>query len=330
MATYEKSSCPTDRHFRTRKYSPPKTVSRSHLPKLLEKINGDSFAKLIFSYYGITLSEQEKAWFALDGKELKGSILPMDTRGEAVALAVRHSDRAVYQMSFFNGSKESEVVAVRELLASPLCNQKTTMDALHFKPNTLIPIHQAGGVFLVSLKNNQKELLEEMEFSAKNNKAAYQDESKIEKGHGREEQRSYWCYDIGGEYIDKRWEQAGFKYLIKVKRKRTICNRNKFSEETAYFLTNRNVQNRGDAMELFQAIRQHWQVEIANSTRDCNLKEDKLRCISTKTNRTMALCRTLVIKLLNQSPIKNRCELMENFADNFEQCISFLKKLNFL
>lgn len=276
------------------------------------------------------MSKEESSWFALDGKEFKGSILPMDTRGEAVALAVQHSDQAVYQVAFFNGSKESEVLAVRELLSSPLCSQKLTMDALHFKPDTLIPIQQAGGVFLVSLKNNQKELLEEMEFSAKNNKALYQDESKIEKGHGREEQRSYWCYDIKGEYIDKRWEQASFKYLIQVKRKRAICNRNKYSEETAYFLTNKNVQNRADAMELFQAVRQHWQVETANSIRDCILKEDKLRCIFTNTNRTMALCRTLTIKLLNQHKIKNRCELMEYFADNFHRCILFLKQLNFL
>lgn len=285
---------------------------------------------MIYTHYGIELSEKEKEWFAVDGKELKGSILPGDTRGEAVALVVRHKDRAVYQMAFFNGSKESEVRAVRTMLKAALLSHNFTMDALHFKPDTLIPIHGASGIFVASLKNNQPELFEEMKFCAQPSNVDYSYESKVEKGHGRKEQRSYWCYNIENEYMDKRWENAGFKNLIKVKRERVICNKNTHSEQIAYFLTNKIVQNQQDAEELFNAVRQHWQVETANNDRDCVLKEDALRCINSKTNHTMALCRTLVIKLLNQSNIKNRCELMDNFADNFDNCITFLKDINFL
>ena len=90
------------------------------------------------------------------------------------------------------------------------------------------------------------------------------------------------------------------------------------------------MQNRVDSMELYKAVRGHWQVETANNARDCILKEDKLRCISTNTNRTMALCRTLAIKILNQSNIKNRCELMDYYADHFDECITFLKRIKFL
>ena len=297
---------------------------------MLGKVNATAFAKIIYEYYGINLSTKEKSWFAFDGKELKGSILPGDKRGETVALAVRHSDRAVYQISFFNGSKESEVAAVRTMLEAPLINQKMTMDALHFKPNTLIPINQAGGIFLASLKDNQPELFAEMKFCAKQISPVYCYESKLEKGHGRKEQRRYWCYNIEKEYIDKRWKKADFKYLVKVERERTICNINTYSQQIAYFLTNERVQNQQDAMQLYQAVRQHWQVETANNIRDCILKEDKLRCIYTHTNRTMALCRTLAVKILNQSEIKNRCELMEYFADHFDECIAFLKQINFL
>ena len=305
-------------------------MSRSHLPTLLGKINGSAYAELIYDYYGVELSEREKSWFAFDGKELKGSILVGNTRGEAVALVVRHEDRSVARLAFFNGSKQSEVGAVRSMLKAPLVGQKCTMDALHFKPDTLIPIHLAGGTFLASLKENQPELFAEMQFCSRQFSPSYEYKSKPEKGHGRIEQRHYWCYDVDKAYIDKRWERANFKYLIKVKRDRTICNTNKHSEQIAYFLTNEKVQNQQNAEELFQAIRQHWQVETANNDRDCILKEDKLRCTFTNTNLTMALCRTLAIKILNQSEIKNRCQLMEHFADHFEQCIAFLRKINFL
>ena len=285
---------------------------------------------MIFDHYGIELSAEEKSWLAFDGKELKGSILPNDKRGEAVALVVDHKDRSVCQMAFFNGSKESEVNAVRSLLRPPLIEQKITMDALHFKPDTLIPINLAGGVFLASLKENQPELFSEMKFSSKHLCATYQYESEVEKAHGREEKRYYWSYNIDKEYIDKRWEKASFKSLIKVKRERLICNINTYSEQIAYFLSNQKLEKQQQAMDLFGAVRQHWQVETANNARDCILKEDKLRCINTQTNRAMALCRTLVIKILNQSEIKNRCEQMEYFADHFDQCIHFLKRINFL
>jgi len=300
------------------------------LPILLGKVNHTAFAKIIYEHYGIALSEKEKEWFAFDGKELKGSILPGDKRGQAVALIVRHKDRAVYQMSFFNGRQDSEVPAVRSMLEAPIISQKLTMDALHFKPKTLIPINKEDGIFLAGLKDNQPELFADMQLSSKVLNADYSYESEVEKGHGRLEQRRYWSYNIEQEYIDKRWEDAGFKNLVKVQRQRTICNINTYSEQTAYFLTNKKVQNELDAMDLFQAIRGHWQVETVNNARDCILKEDKLRCIYTDANRSMALCRTLVIKVLKQSQIKNRCQQMERFADHFNECIDFLKRLNFL
>ncbi|MEZ4913933.1 MAG: ISAs1 family transposase [Chitinophagales bacterium] len=307
-----------------------KTVSRSHLPILLSKVNGASLAKLLYEYYGVSLSEKEKKWFALDGKELKGSILAGDNRGQAVALAVSHEDRSVCRMSFFNGTKESEVVAVRTMLKSPLVSQKITMDALHLKPNSLIPIAEAGGIFLVGLKDNQAELLAEMRFCSEQDQGIYAYDSGVKKGHGREERRSYCSYNIEKAYVDKRWKRANFNYLIKVQRERTICNSHTHSKQIAYFLTNKKVQNQADAMELYQAIRCHWQVETANNTRDCILREDKLRCTITHTNQTIALCRTMVISILNKSDIKNRSEVMDYFADHFFKCIAFLKKIRFL
>lgn len=300
------------------------------MPNILGRVDGRAFSRLIFGHYGIELSEKEKSWFAFDGKELKGSILPNDKRGEAVVLIVRHEDKKVYGMDFFNGSKDSEVTTARNMLEGGILRQKLSMDPLHFKPDTLIPIHGAGGFFLAGLKGNQKELLAEMEFCSRQLPCCYQYAPKPEKGHGRIEQRTYSCFDVEGAYFDKRWDKAGFKTLVRAERQRFVCNRQTNSVQVSYYLSNMDVQNEQGAMELFQAVRQHWQVESANYDRDCILKEDKLRCIDQKANQTMALCRTLVIKLLNKSEIKNRCELMDSFADDFKACLAFLRSINFL
>jgi len=122
----------------------------------------------------------------------------------------------------------------------------------------------------------------------------------------------------------------GFQTLIEVERNREIVNTEKKTEQVGYFLSNMKVKDSQRADELFDAIRSHWQVEVNNHRRDCTLKEDKARCTATSTVRTMAVCRTLTIKLFQKSDVKNKCELMDIFADNFKSGMKWLKKIKFL
>lgn len=285
----------------------------------------------MFEYYDVALSEEAKQWFAGDGKELKGSILRGDKRGEAVVQLVAHKDRQVIRETFFNGAKKSEVKALRVLLnSSQVAAQKLSMDALHFKPQTLRPIVQAGGVFLVGLKKNQKTLYAQMVNDTTGKHKLYERKDEQEKGHGRTEDRHYECYNIAEKVVDERWLGINFQTLIVVRRKREISNTGKKTEETCYFLSNMKADCEPTAYELFDAVRNHWQVEVSNNRRDCTLKEDKMRCTDPRTTRTFASCRTLTIKLLQKHEVKNKCELMDNFADDFDECIQWLKKIKFL
>ena len=132
-------------------------VSRAHLPLLLQKVNLTVFEELLFSYYGVKLSAEQKKWFAADGKELRGSIAKGDTRGEAVVQVVDHAERSVAAQAFYNGRKESEKPTLRTLLAqNKLLDQCISMDALHLAPATLSPIAQAGGLVLGSFKRKSR------------------------------------------------------------------------------------------------------------------------------------------------------------------------------
>lgn len=48
-------------------------ISRAQLPRLLEKVAVTVFDHLIEAHFGVALHAREKRWFALDGKELRGS-----------------------------------------------------------------------------------------------------------------------------------------------------------------------------------------------------------------------------------------------------------------
>ena len=302
-------------------------VSRSHLPLLLQKVNLKSFEKLLFDNYGIVLKEKEKEWFSGDGKELRGSIEKGSKRGEAIVHLVRHKDREVLGQTFYNGKKESEKPSLRKLIASTnASSQKITADALHLNPLTTEMMAEDGGVFLIGLKKNQKELYEDMVKSSAYLKPVNQDVT-IEKGHGRVERRSYFHYDIKEEYFDERWNKTNFQSLFKVERERWIGNTGKESTETDYYISNGPQDENED---YFTAIREHWSVEVCNHIRDVTFQEDKLKTKKKSVTKILAGFRTLAIKLLGIIKPKNMIAQLELFQDDFLKLLQWLKTIKFL
>lgn len=308
-----------------------KVVSRSHLPVLLKKVNGVVFSRLIFEKFGITLNTTQCAWFGIDGKELRGSILSGNKRGEAIVPIVRHCDKAVLSHCFYNGKKDSERPSVVDLLINTgVASQCITLDALHFIPHTLETIQGASGIYLVGLKNNQAELFDEMtRCVSKTQKFDYEYITK-EKGHGREEIRHYKSWNIENEYIDKRWNNANLCTLIEVIRERTESKTGKYTKETSLYMTNQKTKNEADAMELFTAIRGHWASEVYNNMRDTTLAEDKLKTKIKEVSNNLAIFRTLVISILQKIKPKNAAALLDDFADNFKLLIKHLKQIKLL
>jgi len=249
-------------------------VSRSHLPILLSKVNAELFADLLLAHYGIELSEDQRQWFAGDGKELRGSIDKGNKRGEVSVQIVAHKDRAVVAQRFYNGTKESEKPCLSALVQqSGVCRQGFTADALHLHPEMTEAIAQAGGVFVIGLKDNQTELLRDMIDHAAAFGAVASHRT-VDKGHGRLEVRTYSCFDIREEYVESRWETSQFSSLIRVQRRRTVLKTNESSEEVSYYISNGKSD---EALELFEAIRSHWSIEVNNHYRDVSLREDDFR-----------------------------------------------------
>lgn len=125
-------------------------ISRSHLPILLQKVDLGVFTQIVYSFLGITLDENRQEWFAVDGKELRGSIVKGNKRGEAIALAVSHGKGQTMGQNFHNGLKESEKTSVQALLSNTgLESQKVSLDALHLCPQTLTQLQENQGVYVI-------------------------------------------------------------------------------------------------------------------------------------------------------------------------------------
>ena len=304
-----------------------KAISRAQLPILLAKVNGELFAQLLFAWFGIRLDVESQRWFALDGKDLRGSIEPDHTRGQACVSVLSHDSQEITNHAYYNGSKESERPLVRHLLNDHgLCNQKVTLDALHLVPLTLNVIHGALGVYVVGLKANQTHLYRYCICSSLVNKANYQRIDPIQRGHGRLEQRTYCCFKLNSSALAPRWMQAGIITLIQVKRTRQSLGDSQLTEEVSFFLSNHQPVNQTQANELFDAIRQHWRIEVMHYLRDVTLAEDELRTKNQPITRLISGLRTLTINLLRRAKPKNMAAQIDNFADKFHTLIQFMKQ----
>lgn len=303
-------------------------ISGSIAPNF-KKVDVEIFSQLVISFFGIKLNNHQKEWFASDGKELRGSILKGDTRGEAVVQVVGHKNRIVYKQGFYNGKKESERPSVSALINGELGSQKITLDALHLIPETVKQIEKQKGVFLIGVKENQQELLEEIKMITTIEKPMLQ-HSESEKSNGRIDTRTYTGFALDNAYLDQRWEAANFQTVIKVGRHSYNCKNKIESNEISYYISNQKLKQDATDNELFNAIRGHWNVETNNHIRDVTFKEDDLKTKYPTMARNIATCRTGLLNLLYQLNPKNIKAQLDLFADNFQKLLVWLKDCYFL
>lgn len=300
-----------------------KPISRAQLPLVLAKVNGSHFAQLLFDWFGFVLGEEQKQWFSLDGKELRGSIQRGRTRGEVLVSAVAHQHGTVVAQTYYCGSKESERPAVATLIETQqLAPQKLTLDALHLIPTTLKLIHAQKGQYVVGLKSNQTNLYRSCTLTDLFSVADYERVDAQLKKHGRVEQRHYRSFTLAESMVAARWHESGLSTLLCVVRKRERLGI--VSEEVSYYVSNHKPVNQAQADDLFDAIRGHWGVEVMHHKRDVSLSEDDLRTGKAEVSRLVGSLRTLVISLLDGMRVKNLAAQIELFADKFTTLIQFL------
>ena len=225
-------------------------------PQLIRVLN--SFHYQSFNYFQneICCSKLEDIWYALDGKELRGSIdgVNGEKRGENIILKANHITHQSQVIGYYSGKKTSEKTVVQKFFKAQksLKGRKYTLDALHNSQQLLEEIHQKFGKYIVQIKKNQKILLEDLKDIVRLTKP-FENYKNEEKSHGRIQKRSYEIYRINSQNIEKRWHTTGIATLIKVTRDITQVKTRKKSLQYSYYISNQVT----DAKDLASAIRGH-------------------------------------------------------------------------
>ena len=309
-----------------------KPISRAHLPRFLDGLNWSVLNQLIARCFGVRIQSHEALkWVAIDGKALRGTLDAGDKQN--LILAVVHDSREVVAQARQCGDKSSEIPVIRELLKdSGLDKQKVSLDAHHFNPITTAQIHQAGGLYLTQVKENQALFLQQCKI-VRQQLQPLAATLGHEKEHGRITTRNAYLFSLTSLTLDSRWHNSGLSTLIVVERETVAIAKQKTSYETSYYVSNAMLDSdliKPLAEELTQAIRRHWGVESNNWIRDVTFNEDRIKTKAGNQSQIMALLRGLAIELIRKTSPKNFQAAIENFTDSSSTLESMLKQVKLL
>ncbi|QZT36297.1 ISAs1 family transposase [Halosquirtibacter xylanolyticus] len=232
-----------------------------------------------------TNKQDSSEWYAIDGKELRGSINlnSKDTRGLSIVYALSHLSNQQQLLGYYDGTKESEKEVVKESITKMLNAAKISLDAMHNSAGLLSDIEQSDRFYLTQIKGNQKHLKEDLIHTSEH-LVADNMLSEIDKSHGRIDQRDYEIYAINTEMLQPRWSESGICNMVKVTRSSCTLKTDKNRKEIRYYITNYN----GDIAEIAGAIRNHWKIEVMNRIRDVNFGEDNFKSLNHGIQKSMA------------------------------------------
>lgn len=312
-------------------YPEAKVVSRAHLPRLLARLDWVELNRLIDHYFGVRVElRTTQDWVAIDGKRLRGTLA--SGQKQSVVLAVSHESRTLLAQAPMTGSKASEITVVRDLLkASGLEAHHVTLDAHHCNPTTTSQIHQAGGQYVIQVKENQPTLFKQCQDLAASSEPLSLD-VESDKGHGRLTTREGQCFDMSELDLATRWSASGIRTLVVMERETLTPAKQKTTRETAYYISNQGLASdpQAQAQELTGAIRHHWHVESENWIRDVTFDEDHVKTKSSNQAQIMGSLRSLAIRLLRQCKVPNFQEAIEDFADCPSKFEALLRRVKFL
>ena len=245
---------------------------------------------------------------AMDGKVLRKSFDNFNDKKAAQILSFFDAQEHFILGHVLIDDKSNEIPSAQALLKLlALENTICTLDALHLTAGTFEAAAQNNHGVLIQLKENQKNLLEDVQCLTNNNAPTDTYQQPTEYAHGRIENRTTQVYSdvniIESEILNEDWETK-IKAIVKVERRterfNTVSRNYNPSQETAYYLANVPLT----AEQANKSIRSHWGIENRNHyVRDVALEEDNSRI---RINPfSMAVLRSFALNIFRANNVEN-------------------------
>jgi predicted transposase YbfD/YdcC len=283
--------------------------SHDTIQRVFQLLNPEALMRRFVIWTQQVMIATQGAQIAIDGKTIRRS---HDAAHDQKAL---HLVRAwATEQGLILGQqrvedKENEIVAIPRLLETlVLKGCIVTIDAMGCQTAIASQIRQAGGDYVLALKENhphlyrhatdyfQHALQTDFRFLADHDYART-----LNKAHGRVETRECWLIRDTGAMPQFRQEYGwtDLKAIVMVRRQRRTSAGH--SEEIAYYITSLKA----GAEVILQAIRRHWAIENeCHWVLDVIFDEDRSRIRLGDSPENFAIIRNIALTLLKQDPSK--------------------------
>jgi predicted transposase YbfD/YdcC len=248
------------------------------------------------------LTNQET--IAIDGKQLHGSRDRANGQAaiDMVSAWATASELVLGQVKV--DDKSNEIPAIPELLKLlDIEGCLITIDAIGTQTEIAATIVEQGGDYLLSVKENQPQLYEDLDRLFSVDEAggftdpAYSYTRKVDNSHGRMEIRQCWAISSQEyrDYLRGRENWKGIQTLAMIRSERRQGE--KIEIKTRYFISSMAM----DAKALLKAKRSHWGIENRlHWVLDIAFQEDRCRVRKDHAPENFAVLRHMAVNLLKQ------------------------------
>jgi predicted transposase YbfD/YdcC len=268
--------------------------SHDTINRVFSILNPRSFERLFMEWANnMKDSGALKSVIAIDGKTVRGS---KDSFHNTSPIHLVHAwcvENNICLGQLKTAAKSNEITAIPELLdLLDIKGNIITIDAMGTQTAITQKIIEKEADYIVSVKDNQKTLREEVESTCKGNRPAV-DYTDVEKGHGRIETRRCEVFEKGLIVdFDNRWK--GLQSVIKITSTREIGD--KISTEERFYISSLDTKQ-----PFNKYIRSHWRVENSlHWTLDMVFREDEQRKRTKNAATNFAIIRKIALNLLKK------------------------------
>ena len=253
-----------------------------------------------------------EATIALDGKTLRGS-QKQGVPGAPLLSALAHRVGVTLAQQAVDDKTNEIPVAVEVLRQLVLQGRIVTMDALLTQRQIAQQIVDAGGDYVMVVKEKQPQLLEDIEtvFAlAPMAGERWTTAATVDLGHGRIEQRGLQTSNILAGYSD--W--PGLAQVLRLERQVILKKTGEVREEVVVGVTSLTPEC-ADAARLLAMVRGHWSIENRSPWgRDVTFDEDRSQVRCGHIPQVMAALRNTVVGLMRWAGYTNIAAACRRFA----------------
>lgn len=266
---------------------PSQNVLRGVFARLDPMGFGKCFVKWINSVSVLTKGEV----VAIDGKTIRGSASSGKTNSAIHVVSAYATENRLCLGQETVDKKENEIIAIPKLLEMLAINGCiVTIDAMGCQKKIAEAIIERGADYILMVKDNQKELSDQVEKMFRLKRPDKKDET-VDAGHGRIETRICEALD-DLTFMDDKELWAKLRSVVRVKSFRHTKKTGETSQEIRYYITSLNP----DASILNHAIRSHWRIENnLHWTLDVTFNEDSARRKKRQFSRQLQYCKQNII-----------------------------------